>query len=83
MAADLDGVALGEDTMDIVTVSPKYQIVVPKSARAAFKLKPGQKLRVVVIGERLHLVPVKPIKAYRGFLKGLDSSVPRESDRTL
>jgi AbrB family looped-hinge helix DNA binding protein len=83
MRTRLERASLEADIMDIVTVSPKFQIVVPKKARDAFRMKPGQKLKVIVIGDHLHLVPVKPIKAYRGFLKGIDTSVPRGADREL
>jgi len=67
--------------MTSVTVSEKYQIVIPKSAREALHLKPGQKVEVLVYEGRLEFVPVRDLKSVRGFLKGIDSDVPRDGDR--
>jgi AbrB family looped-hinge helix DNA binding protein len=64
-----------------VTVSPKFQVVIPKEIRKRFGLLPGQKIQLVVYGNRIELIPVMPIKRMRGFLKGIDTSVPREGDR--
>jgi AbrB family looped-hinge helix DNA binding protein len=67
--------------MEAVTVSPKFQVVIPKEIRKRFGLIPGQKIQLVVYGNRIELIPVMPIKRMRGFLKGIDTSVPREGDR--
>ena len=67
--------------MTTVTISPKYQIVIPKEIRQKLKLKPGQKLQVIQIGDRLEFITVKTIKEARGFLKGIDTSIEREEDR--
>jgi AbrB family looped-hinge helix DNA binding protein len=67
--------------MTAVTVSPKFQVVIPKEIRKRFGLLPGQKLQLVVYGNRIELIPVIPIKRMRGFLKGIDTRVPREGDR--
>jgi AbrB family looped-hinge helix DNA binding protein len=67
--------------MATVTVSPKFQVVIPKEIRKRFGLLPGQKIQLVVYGNRIELIPVMPIKRMRGFLKGIDTSVPREGDR--
>jgi AbrB family looped-hinge helix DNA binding protein len=67
--------------MDTVTVSPKYQIVIPKAVRDAMGLEPGQKLRVFRDGRIIHLVPVRPIKEARGMFPGIDTHVPRDPDR--
>jgi AbrB family looped-hinge helix DNA binding protein len=67
--------------MTTVTISSKFQLVVPRSAREALQLKPGQKLEVLVYEDRLELVPVRDLKAARGFLKGIDTTVPRDKDR--
>ena len=67
--------------MAAVTVSPKFQVVIPKEIRKRFGLLPGQKIQIVVYGNRIELIPVMPIKRMRGFLKGIDTSVPREGDR--
>jgi AbrB family looped-hinge helix DNA binding protein len=67
--------------MASVTVSPKFQVVIPKEIRKRFGLLPGQKIQVVVYGNRIELIPVMPVKRMRGFLKGIDTRVPREGDR--
>lgn len=67
--------------MAAVTVSPKFQVVIPKEVRKKLGLLPGQRIQIVVHGDRIELIPVKPIKRMRGFLKGIDTRVPREKDR--
>lgn len=67
--------------MAAVTVSPKFQVVIPKEIRRKLGLLPGQKIQVVVYGDRIELIPVRPAKRMRGFLKGIDTRVPREGDR--
>ncbi|MCF8049964.1 MAG: AbrB/MazE/SpoVT family DNA-binding domain-containing protein [Desulfobacterales bacterium] len=67
--------------MQTVTVSPKYQVVIPKSIRDALKLRPGQKMRVVEYEGRIELIPDRDIAELRGFLKGIDTRVEREKDR--
>ena len=68
--------------METVTISPKYQVVIPKTIRTRLKLRAGQKIRAIVYQDRIELVPVRPARQLRGFLKGIDTSVPRERDRT-
>jgi AbrB family looped-hinge helix DNA binding protein len=65
----------------VVTVSPKYQVVIPQRIREALGLKPGQKVEAVQFLDRIEFIPVRPIKAMRGFLKGIDTRVPRDRDR--
>ena len=66
---------------DTVTVSPKFQVVIPKSVREAMAIRPGQKIRVFEYGDRIELVPVRPARKLRGFVKGIDTTVPRDEDR--
>jgi len=68
--------------MSIVTISPKFQVVIPLEIREALGLKPGQKVHAMEIDGRIELVPVRNARELRGFLKGLDSRVPRDPDRT-
>jgi len=67
--------------MKIVTVSPKYQVVIPKEIREKLKLKPGQKLQVIQGEDRIEYIILKDIKDARGFLKGMNSDIFREEDR--
>ncbi|MBN2072759.1 MAG: AbrB/MazE/SpoVT family DNA-binding domain-containing protein [Actinobacteria bacterium] len=67
--------------MITITVSPKYQVVIPKEIRKGLKLKPGQKLQVMQAGDRIEYIPFKEIKKARGFLKGMDIDILREEDR--
>jgi AbrB family looped-hinge helix DNA binding protein len=68
--------------METVTISPKFQVVIPKSVRDQLGLVPGQKVLAVAYGDRIELVPVRPARELRGILQGLDTSVMRdESDR--
>jgi AbrB family looped-hinge helix DNA binding protein len=67
--------------METVTVSPKYQVVIPSRIRGTLGVKPGQKVRVFLYDNRIEMVPVRPIEQSRGFLKGIDTAVEREPDR--
>lgn len=67
--------------METVTLSPKFQVVIPKATRESLKLTAGQKVKVIVYENRIELIPVRPMKKMKGFLKGIDTSVPREDDR--
>lgn len=67
--------------METLTISPKYQVVIPKNIREALCLSAGQKVQAVVYDNRIELIPVRPLRQMRGFLKGIDTDVPREGDR--
>ena len=67
--------------METVTVSPKYQVVIPKNVRNALGIRVGQKIQIVVYEGRIELLPVMPVKELRGFAKGIDTSIQREDDR--
>ena len=67
--------------MQTVTLSPKFQVVIPKEIREQLGLSPGQKIQAVVYGDRIELIPVRPAAEMRGFLKGIDTRIERESDR--
>jgi AbrB family looped-hinge helix DNA binding protein len=68
--------------METVTVSPKFQVVIPKEIRESLKLAPGQKIQALLYENRIELIPVRPIKKMRGFLKGIDTAIDRETDRS-
>lgn len=64
-----------------LTISPKFQVVIPKAIRERLGLSPGQKVQAVLYGNRIELIPLEPAKHLRGFLKGIDTRVPRGPDR--
>ena len=67
--------------MHTVTVSPKFQVVIPQAIRKSLGLQPGQKVQAILYENRIELIPIKPMSSVRGFLKGIDTSVEREADR--
>jgi AbrB family looped-hinge helix DNA binding protein len=67
--------------MTAVTVSPKYQIVIPKEVRESMGIFSGQKIQVLTYQNRIELIPIKPMKKLKGFLKGIDTEVGRDKDR--
>ena len=67
--------------MEAVTISPKFQIVIPRTVRETLKLKAGLKVQVLVYGNRIELIPLKEISEMRGFLEGINTKVEREPDR--
>ncbi len=66
--------------MATTTISPKYQVVIPKDVREKLHLKSGQKMTVVTKGGVVYLIPEKPLDSFRGFLKGMNSGNVREDD---
>jgi AbrB family looped-hinge helix DNA binding protein len=67
--------------MATVKVSPKFQVVIPREARESLGIRAGQRIQVLTYEDRVELIPLKPMKAMRGFLKGIDTTVPRDEDR--
>jgi AbrB family looped-hinge helix DNA binding protein len=67
--------------MGRVTISPKFQIVIPKEIREKLGLSPGQRVEAIAYEDRIELIPLRPIRQMRGFLKGIDTSIKREVDR--
>jgi len=67
--------------METVTVSPEFQVVIPRAVRESLGVRPGQKVQVIRYENRIELIPLRPIQEARGFLKGLDTTVEREPDR--
>ncbi|WP_415034088.1 AbrB/MazE/SpoVT family DNA-binding domain-containing protein [Azonexus sp.] len=65
-----------------VTVSPKFQVVIPQAVREQLHIEAGQKLQVLTYGQRIELLPMESPQALRGFLAGIATDVPREADRT-
>jgi len=69
------------NAMTMVTVSPKYQVVIPKDIREEIHIEPGQRVQVMIYKGNIVLVPLRPIEEMRGFLKGIDAEFEREEDR--
>ena len=67
--------------MTTVTLSPKYQVVIPQRVREKMRLKPGERFHVINYDGRVELVPVRKMREMRGFLRGLNSDIPRDEDR--
>ena len=67
--------------MITVTVSPKFQVVIPQAIREALGLEPGQKVQAIQYDDRIEFIPIKPARSMRGFLKGINTKVRREKDR--
>ena len=67
--------------MPAVTVSPKFQVVIPRVVRESLKLHPGQKMQVVEYDGRIEMIPERDITELHGFLKGINTEFVREGDR--
>ena len=67
--------------MDVVTVSPKFQVVIPLAIRERLGLEPGQKVQALAYDNRIEFIPVRSLKSMRGFLQGINTTVRRERDR--
>jgi len=67
--------------MTVVTVSPKYQVVIPLDVRESMQIKPGEKVQIFQYENRIEFIPLKKLKKLRGFLKGINTTVPRDKDR--
>lgn len=71
--------------METVILSPKYQVVIPQSVRAALGLSPGDKMHVFAYGDRVEVIPSRSMKSMRGFLRKPgtqpDTRIDREPDR--
>jgi AbrB family looped-hinge helix DNA binding protein len=68
-------------TMETVLVSPQFQVVIPPSIREALKIQPGQAVQILQYNDRIEIIPLRPMAEARGFLRGIDTSIERESDR--
>ena len=69
--------------MPTVKVSSKFQVVIPREVRESLHITPGQEVEVLLYENRIELIPIKPMPLMRGFLKGIDTTVEREADRSL
>jgi len=67
--------------MPTVIVSPKFQVVIPKEIREVLAVRPGAKLQVFRVGNRIELILVRPIREMRGLLRGIETNLERDPDR--
>ena len=67
--------------METVTLSPKFQVVIPQRIRESLNLKAGQKMQMINFEGQVVMVPLRPIKEMRGAFKGMNTDFERESDR--
>jgi AbrB family looped-hinge helix DNA binding protein len=67
--------------MEKVTISPKYQVVIPRSVRERLRLRPGQQVQVIPYNNRIEFIPLRPAKELRGLLRGMTTELEREVDR--
>jgi len=66
--------------MNTITVSPKFQVVIPQAVRKHIGLKPGQKMQVLAYNNQVILIPVRSIREARGSIKGMDTDVQCEEE---
>jgi AbrB family looped-hinge helix DNA binding protein len=66
--------------MNTVTVSTKYQVVIPQKIRQALNIRPGQKIQVIEYGNQIVMIPIRPIDQARGSLPGIDTDPKREKE---
>ena len=67
--------------MKAVTVSSKFQVVIPREVRKSMDLQPGTRVQVLQYENRIELIPLKEPKALRGFIQGINTEVHRDEDR--
>jgi len=69
--------------METVTISPKFQIVIPQRIRESMGLRSGEKARMLLFRNRIEVIPVRDIRSLRGYLKGIDTAFVRDGDAFL
>ena len=67
--------------MKQVTVSSKFQVVIPREVRESMDIRPGTRVQVLQYENRIELIPLREPKSLRGFIKGIDTEVDRAEDR--
>lgn len=69
--------------MESVTVSTKFQVVIPLKVRQMLRIKSGQKMQVIAYNNRVVMIPVRPIQEARGSLKGMDTTIDRDEEERV
>ena len=67
--------------MQTLRISPKFQVVIPLPIREALGLTPGATIQVFQYENRIEFIPKKKLRQMRGYLRGIDRTMPRERDR--
>ena len=65
------------------TVSPKYQVVIPKDVRKIANLKPGQRLMIYAKDNVIVMVPEVKVSELKGYCKGIDAKNIRDEDERI
>ena len=67
--------------METVTISPKFQVVIPQTIREGMGLRSGEKAKVFSFKNRIEIIPVREVRKLRGYLQGMDTTLVRDGDR--
>ena len=66
--------------MDAVTVSPKFQVVIPERIRNNLEIRPGEKVVMIEKNGVIHIIRIGDIKNLRGKFKKLSVEGLREEE---
>jgi AbrB family looped-hinge helix DNA binding protein len=67
--------------MQTVTISPKFQVVIPQRVRESMGLRSGEKAHVISFRNRIEIIPLRDVRKLRGYLSGIGTDFQREADR--
>jgi AbrB family looped-hinge helix DNA binding protein len=66
--------------VEVVTISPGFEVVIPLSVRERLHLRPGQQVQVIAYENRMEFIPLRPPVEMRGFLKGMSTDFERDAE---
>jgi AbrB family looped-hinge helix DNA binding protein len=69
--------------MPCVTVSPKFQVVIPREIRERLGLRPGQRIMLSEQDGIITAIPDRPLSKFRGILKGMPVGGVREKKERI
>jgi AbrB family looped-hinge helix DNA binding protein len=67
--------------MSTVTISSKFQVVIPKDVREKHDIRAGQEVQVFYYDGRIEIIPLQNMKKMRGIARGIDTDISRKGDR--
>lgn len=67
--------------MESLTISPKFEVVIPETIRKLLNLQVGQKLPAIACNNHIELIPVEHVGRMRGFVRGIDTAADAKDDR--